>query len=251
VPVAMARCTLYKALRECYNLCMSALPEKLCIKCKATKPVGDFGKDRRRTDGLFPYCKRCRLRDPSKYEERDAYESLGLHRCSRCQQWLSRDEFYVNESHRNGLHNWCKGCSVSSASSYGKANRGTIVIKERSRHEANPLKRQAKWRRFYDANVDRLTLKAHQNRREYDPALDTLTGPEWRQIIRCQGGLCKICRVKFNAKVYPTRDHILPLSKGGYLTKDNTQALCRPCNTRKGNRVDPGTQHSLFDRLTG
>lgn len=32
---------------------------KQCIHCGETKPLDDFGNDRRRKDGKFPYCKSC------------------------------------------------------------------------------------------------------------------------------------------------------------------------------------------------
>jgi 5-methylcytosine-specific restriction protein A len=34
-----------------------------------------------------------------------------------------------------------------------------------------------------------------------------------------------------------TGDHITPLSQGGQATLDNIVVLCRPCNSRKGNRA--------------
>ena len=90
---------------------------------------------------------------------------------------------------------------------------------------------------YYKANSHRLILKAHARRRVYDPALDTLTGPEWKQILVDQGGLCAKCKSRFNSKLPPTRDHILPSSKGGYLTKENSQGLCRGCNSSKGTKT--------------
>src|SRR5690606_10337153 len=32
-------------------------------------------------------------------------------------------------------------------------------------------------------------------------------------------------------------DHIIPESKGGPTALDNLQTMCRPCNSKKGNRV--------------
>jgi hypothetical protein len=43
---------------------------------------------------------------------------------------------------------------------------------------------------------------------------------------------CKYCGSRENLSV----DHIIPESKGGLLTMENTQTLCKTCNLRKGNR---------------
>ena len=43
---------------------------------------------------------------------------------------------------------------------------------------------------------------------------------------------CKHCGSRRNLTV----DHIYPESKGGKLTMENTQTLCKSCNSRKGTR---------------
>lgn len=43
---------------------------------------------------------------------------------------------------------------------------------------------------------------------------------------------CKHCGTRRDLSV----DHIIPESCGGTLDLDNLQTLCRPCNSRKGNR---------------
>lgn len=58
---------------------------------------------------------------------------------------------------------------------------------------------------------------------------------EWFEIIEKQGKKCNICRIGFD-KVKPTQDHIIPVSKGGHYTKENIQALCGSCNSRKRDR---------------
>lgn len=43
---------------------------------------------------------------------------------------------------------------------------------------------------------------------------------------------CKACGTRQNLSI----DHIKPESKGGTTELDNLQTLCKPCNSRKGNR---------------
>lgn len=57
----------------------------------------------------------------------------------------------------------------------------------------------------------------------------------FERLYRSQGGMCACCR-----KVFPrgklTRDHVVPLCKGGSPQWDNIQLLCAACNVRKGNQ---------------
>lgn len=53
-----------------------------------------------------------------------------------------------------------------------------------------------------------------------------------------QGGVCRDCERRLDRDLFDG-DHIIPWSKGGRTTLDNLEALCRPCNGRKGNRAAP------------
>ena len=53
-------------------------------------------------------------------------------------------------------------------------------------------------------------------------------------VVRAQGGKCAGCKKRFNKRLKPTLDHILPLSKGGGHKRTNLQAMCMPCNSSKG-----------------
>ena len=43
---------------------------------------------------------------------------------------------------------------------------------------------------------------------------------------------------KDNNEVLFTQDHVLPKSRGGKDSLDNSQVMCQPCNSRKGSRSD-------------
>ena len=51
---------------------------------------------------------------------------------------------------------------------------------------------------------------------------------------------CQYCgrhRIQLRGRQFLTRDHILPISRGGGNTWDNVVTSCSPCNNRKGNRL--------------
>lgn len=60
----------------------------------------------------------------------------------------------------------------------------------------------------------------------------TLTLQEWREIIARYQSRCAYCQ----KKRLLTKDHIVPISQGGFHTHINVIPACRSCNSRKGNR---------------
>lgn len=51
---------------------------------------------------------------------------------------------------------------------------------------------------------------------------------------------CQYCgrhRSQLRGRQFLTRDHVLPVSRGGENTWDNVVTACSPCNNRKGNRL--------------
>lgn len=64
---------------------------------------------------------------------------------------------------------------------------------------------------------------------------------EWLNLVDSCGGECSCCGIQCStldcyAPDYLTKDHIVPISKGGHDGIDNLQVLCRRCNASKGNR---------------
>jgi len=47
------------------------MENKICSKCKDTKPLNLYGKDKRRKDGLRSECNECRKLDSKKYREKN------------------------------------------------------------------------------------------------------------------------------------------------------------------------------------
>lgn len=62
----------------------------------------------------------------------------------------------------------------------------------------------------------------------------TLTREEWHMILEIQGMVCARCGATFSDILRPQKDHIISVAVGGGLSFENTQALCKPCNSTKG-----------------
>jgi 5-methylcytosine-specific restriction endonuclease McrA len=56
-----------------------------------------------------------------------------------------------------------------------------------------------------------------------------------RDGYRCQ--YCGTHRSELRHRQFLTRDHIVPISRGGGNSWDNVVTACSPCNNRKGNRL--------------
>lgn len=56
------------------------------------------------------------------------------------------------------------------------------------------------------------------------------------ELFRRDGNLCLYCGNEFSEQ-YLTRDHVVPLSRGGADKWSNVVSACRACNTRKGGRT--------------
>ena len=57
---------------------------------------------------------------------------------------------------------------------------------------------------------------------------------KWLENQRTQGVRCRYCGT--NKQL--TKDHIVPLSKGGKDCKSNYQVLCKYCNNKKGSLIE-------------
>lgn len=65
-----------------------------------------------------------------------------------------------------------------------------------------------------------------------------------RDHYRCQ--YCGRHRSQLRGREFLTRDHIVPLSRGGANTWQNVVAACSPCNNRKGSRLPEETGMHLM-----
>ena len=72
--------------------------------------------------------------------------------------------------------------------------------------------------------------------------INTLTAYEWLNILKQYDFKCVYCGKDLFDLFDTTRDHIIPISKGGNNTKENVVPSCRSCNTKKYNKILEGVK---------
>lgn len=116
-------------------------------------------------------------------------------------------------------------CSKKYCKRYLTKNRGKIYAYHRqwAKTEKGKMVRQR-------GNIARRVRK--------NEIINTLTAEEWLDILKQHNFKCAYCgKDLFNLFDRPTRDHIIPISKGGNNIKENIVPACISCNSRKGNRI--------------
>lgn len=89
------------------------------------------------------------------------------------------------------------------------------------------LKAKKKWE---DKHPGLWARYAHMRRSRERKLEYTLTDQEWEEIKKSHHYLCIYCGGQFDNL---TRDHWIPLIKGGGFTKENIVPACGSCNSRK------------------
>ena len=118
-----------------------------------------------------------------------------------------------------------------------QANPEKVRAQSRAWREANPEKVRANGRAYREANPEKVRAIALKRRAREAGAYDDGSWLPIAEVVARQRGKCAGCALKFGPSRKPTHDHIDPLDNGGPHSAQNQQALCLPCNSAKGARL--------------
>lgn len=220
------------------------LPERTCPVCKNRFKARHQGSSKGKGK-LTTYCSRaCYQADCAKKRTAMALDKNVLKKkihstdCKKCGSvFLSntkhkklceacrakKNEAWVAKRKKNPRQFVCKCCGVPCVSEYGDRLRVFCSETCRKRFDRRSTKARRK------------AMKRGAGRAEsIDPNL----------VFRRAGWVCAWCGVATPvwlrgtySPFAPELDHIVPLSKGGEHTYENTQCLCRRCNAGKSDHV--------------
>ena len=170
-----------------------------CYLCKTEKDLDSFI---RRKDGkYYRMCKDCNEHVQRKKLEREKSQKnihTSTHRtCYKCQRFLTNDNFTLRS-----VGSYFSACKECNKNVFGHRRRARLLDSE-----------------------------------------GTFTTEEWESLLD-KYDECPQCKrlwdeipIPSGRKSVITRDHIVPISKGGRNSIENIQPLCYSCNSSKGDKV--------------
>lgn len=174
--------------------------------------------------------------------------------------------FHVDKRKKDGFRSRCKACELARAETYRKANREVLAEKQRQYYNENgDVQREASrnwkaknktrqreyWIKWYeDHKEDRAQYSHDYGQENHDGVLErsrkrraksfnapgTFTEAEFRDKLKEFGFRCFWCG-KLLSEDDITRDHYIPLVKGGSNTIENIVPSCKSCNFKKRNKM--------------
>lgn len=218
---------------------------KICSKCGLEKPLSRFYKDNRREGGYRSFCIECCKK---YYEENKTRISASRkqYRIKNADKIREYNRKYVEE-HKDWKIDYDKRYYAENAEhikhrvrEYSQNNLETVRARHRKWRKLNPDKVITYRRKYHRSIKGRLnSIRGKHRRRCREITTEsTLTDMQWNKILDLQRGKCSMCKKQFSKSNPATVDHIIPVSKGGGLTFENVQALCKSCNCKKNDKLD-------------
>lgn len=176
---------------------------------------------------------------------------LGVKVCPKCSTVRSFSCFARDSRAKDGHQSHCKSCNKD----YRKANKERISENNRKyfiEHEEELREYGRKYNQQYVVDNPDKIRSYRAKRRAIEagaPAVDP--GLTWRKVADRDGMLCRYCSIVCNPEdrkevvgkngrrvviaglTHPSLDHVIPLSRGGNHTLENSVLACRSCNARK------------------
>jgi 5-methylcytosine-specific restriction endonuclease McrA len=181
-----------------------------CQRCKATKPVEAFGKNRKVKDGIHVWCLEC-ARAYSRMRRLDPENR-------------EKDRLYARE--RRKLPEVKARLKITDAEHLAR-------YPERRRAIEQSEGRRATIRKY----INKPEVKARQlviraDRRAAKLSGGGVSAEHWAEVLERFNHRCAYCLTDGSLQM----DHLIPLSRGGPHDPGNVIPACRPCNQSKGNR---------------
>ena len=197
-----------------------------CFHCKKMLPASPkyFYRKKASKTGYDPKCKVCwgssyAIHQPNKVLK----AKEGFKFCAPCKRELPYEHFTKLQENKDGYNGACKECELKRERVYN----ADPAVKEARRKYAR------KWRKeFYSTERGRAMNLKHVNirRSRKESTVYNYSEEVWKETLEHFNNECAYCGGNKEAL---HQDHVIPLSKGGYYTRQNIIPSCQFCNSSK------------------
>jgi 5-methylcytosine-specific restriction endonuclease McrA len=204
--------------------------EKPCTKCKALKPLDDYGPDKRAKDGKQSKCKTCYA---EYQEERRKDPELKAADRTRINRATAKRKGYYDELHNEARRRRRKDPAYRAA----ELDKNRPINRRRYRNDPE-YREQAKQRvlqwRLDNPEACRLLHIATENARRARKQGARVAGPVSGKVYAAvlASGPCVYCGAPATCV-----DHVVPLARDGHEAEYNLAPACDPCNWSKGSKL--------------
>lgn len=192
---------------------------KRCSKCGEEKALAEFGKHKRRRDGIDTFCVDCR-----RAENRE-----------RMRRWRERNrERYLAQSRKDNAALKQRDPDYKRRWYERNAEKERLRSREvmRESRAKNPQAERERKRRYRERNAER--VKEAEREKTYSRRTKAPYSPELAALMTSMvEEPCTYC----GAVEEITVDHVVPLSRGGKHEADNLAPACSSCNSSKSDRL--------------
>lgn len=206
---------------------------KICKVCLQSKLLSDFHAAKLGKYGFSARCKECirqsyLKRTEGKFSRRNKQQ---LKRCSICSQSKPRTAFHYSNKQKGWIKGECKDCRTAK---WNKDNPHTNRHwTPEYRHERQKANARKSYHRRATRNIEYFRLLNNQRRARLKGAKGSHTIIQWQQRIDYFNWQCAYCKIPLTVKTV-TKDHKIPLVKGGSNWPANLVPACHRCNSGKG-----------------
>lgn len=188
--------------------------EKRCSKCRESKPVSEFNRNRAKPDGRANVCRECMRGYQQGHYQRNRATALKA----------ARDYYTAHRETVRARHR-----------AYDAAHKAKASERSRKWYERHPGRRLSLSRVWRGLNRmrARAAFTKHQALQR-GAAISDFTAEQWAAMKAAYGHCCAYCH-KPSKRL--EQDHVLPLSRGGNHTASNIVPACRTCNASKHDKT--------------
>jgi hypothetical protein len=205
---------------------------KECNKCLKVQPLTRFNNHRKGLGGKDQTCKKCVLERNREWKKDNLDKSREYGR-----NWARRKYETDIEYRRKVLerdkkrYQATKEIHAERWERYYRENKSWLREKRKEHYHQNKEVYATRWKRYYQSpRGQEVTSKiAHKRRSLEKESITSLTTAQWKSCKKHFNNACAYC----GSEGKLTKDHFVPVSKGGDLVVTNVVPACVSCNSSK------------------